>query len=121
MPDIILDKLSFKEDDQDYEANGGIPLIVSSFSNLLLSYSISLLLNRKQIVQINELILTQAKFVKEYREKRDIGLINGFELKYGNMVSTNVWLTSFSRSGSYYDIEKGIEKIRCKIDVIEAE
>lgn len=144
-----LKNLVFEEDELDYESNGGNPFIVSSFSgiqmldsylnnngniitiykpgqnNILVSYSISLILTRNKINQINNLIFEQTNIVKEYRKDYDTNKIKGFDFNWESDYSVSVkgfcWITGFSINGTFYDIEKSIEKTRCKLDIQDAE
>lgn len=141
---LTLGNITFLETELDFESNAGSPVIISSFSginlfdsylisdnteyklykpfsnNILFSYKASLIIERKRINEINKLIFEQANIVKEYRTGHDLGDLVGYHFKYED-INTFVWLTSFSLESSFYDSETGKEKIRCKLDVQEAE
>lgn len=142
---LIIGSISFNEEELDYESDAGNPVVMSSFgsvqifdsylingsreyklyrptpNNLTISYKISLICSREKIQLINNLILEQSQFVKEFRKSRNIDIINGFNFKYKNVFNTYVWLTSFSRDSSFFNVETGEEKIRCKLEVQESE
>lgn len=143
---FTLDNITFNEDELDYESNGGNPIIISSFSgiqvfdsylinkgteyklyrpspnNIPISYSCNLICTRSKIQELNALIFKQVNQLKQYRLTHEMSLIEGFTCMYGNLINNvRVWITSLSINSSYTDIESNSEKIRCKIDLIEAE
>lgn len=142
---LTIGTISFDEDELDFESDAGNPIILSSFSgvqifdsyllngateyklyrptpnNITLSYKVSLICSRDKIQLINNLILEQALIVKEFRKNHSTDSLVGFTFKYNNLFNTNVWLTSFSRDSSFFDVETGQEKTRCKLDVQESE
>lgn len=146
---LILDSISFDDLDFDLESSE-TPIIISSISapqlldsylitdsgekrlykpapnSILLTYSISLLLDNPKIMQIHSLIKKQIDYVKEFRRgSRDPKYYSGFLFQYsdynGENINSKVWLTSFTKSGTYYDISTNIKKTRCKLEVQETE
>lgn len=149
MNSFKLDDINFESEELDYESNGGNPFIVSSFSgiqlldsylnekgkiyklykpgqnNILVNYSISLILVRAKISRINSLIFKQTDIVKNYRSNYDTDELKGFNFSWNptnsDKISGFCWITGFTINGTYYDIENNIEKTRCKLDIQDAE
>lgn len=154
MAEVKIDTLIFKDDELDYEANGGNPLIVTSFGStqifdsywgskkiykpnpggLVISLSLSLLIEKTKVSEIYSLITKQLNLVKQFRESigqtRPIETYSGFSLSasglsYEIIVPEKVWLSSFTTSSAFIRLDShlntNIELIRCKLDLQEAE
>lgn len=142
---LTIDTITFGESELDYEANGGLPVVITSLSsiqnldsyimdgtkeyklyspspkNIPISYQANLIINRSRVSSINSLIFKQVNILKQFRKTGNSGLLEGFIFKYNNDINSRVWINSFNIDSSYYDATANIEKLRCKIGLQEAE
>lgn len=143
--EITLDNIIFTVEEQDFEMDGGYPVLISSIGspqvfdsylvvngeelklyrptphNISISWDIKLLLNREKFKTVQRLILKQTELVKEYRKSKNTKSMEGFKFIYGDAIDTKVWLSSFSNSGAFYSTLRNMDIIRCKLTVTEAE
>lgn len=144
---LILSDIIFTDDELDYEANGGSPVMLSGFSgpklidsyidnkyklykptltNLLLSYSINLIIDNNKLQQLYDLILKQANIAKEFRSTYNTEkLLEGYKLDYtpliGSKIEIKVWLSNLTKGTSFYNIDLRKEVFKCSLTVEEAE
>lgn len=145
MVDILLDNMTFSVEEQDFEMDGGYPVMISSIgspqvfdsylvvgseelklyrptpNNISISWDIKLLLDRGKFNIVQSLIMKQTELVKQYRKSKNTLSMEGFQFRYGTEINTKVWLSSFTNSGAFYSTNRNKELIRCKLTVTETE
>lgn len=129
-----LDSINFEVEELDFEANGGIPIILSNISSpqVLDSYlqtstgekklykpapsttpigwELNLVLSKAKISSLYDLIQMQMVATRAFRISNDSTLLGGFNFKilYKNLLvdQTKVWLSSFSLSSSFFKVNR---------------
>jgi hypothetical protein len=141
-----LDTINFYKSEMDFEADAGMPILISSISspqvfdsylmhqgrelkiykpsptNTSVNWDVKLLLGRDKISLINSLILKQINLVKKYRFDLMSSELIGFPFTFED-INTKVWLTNFRPQGAFYHAENGefVEKVRCTLGLTETE